>query len=249
MLQPPQNTTAATIETGSTEAARKVAPLGAKRRKRRLSPKFTKSLEIAGGVAALSLAVAMASWSWNDNKDWRACTAQGGSAKMRVEICDAVIQARKQSGVYLAAAYRARAGAEAERQNVVEALQDLDTAIALAPKTPSHWLARCRLRADNAIDLDLALEDCAVALALRPNWEAASDAKALTLLKLERFDQARRAFDMGGQSGPSVAWRQYGRGLAKQALGDGAGGQADMAAALQREPAIAKSFADAGFAP
>ncbi|HAJ47701.1 MAG TPA: hypothetical protein DCL54_14090, partial [Alphaproteobacteria bacterium] len=146
-------------------------------------------------------------------------------------------------------AYYRRAIANVRQAKIVEALGDYDQAIALQPASHTFLNGRCWFRATQGIDLDLALKDCDEAVRLRPDFAAAIDSRAFVLLRLERFAEARQAYDLALQSQPSSAWAFYGRGLARLREGDTAGGRTDLAMAMQIQPGIDQEFAKFGEVP
>ena len=103
------------------------------------------------------------------------------------------------------------------------------------------WLLNniCWSMAVLAFDLDRALVDCDAASA---SGEAGViDSRALVLLQLERFKEARVAYDQALAAAPSQSSSLYGRGLARLALSD-ASGSDDIQRALEIDIDAAEDF-------
>jgi len=92
--------------------------------------------------------------------------------------------------------------------------------------------------------LDLALKDCAQALALKPENASYLDSQALVLLRLERYQDAIASYDVALQKKPGLASSLYGRGLAKQRVGED--GSADLEAARKANPQIEQTYDNMG---
>jgi len=98
----------------------------------------------------------------------------------------------------------------------------------------------CWAQALEAFDLDQAMADCDVAAA---TGEAAYiDSRAMVLLQMERYAEALAEYDRALAAQPDLAPSNYGRGLARLALGD-EGGREDIATALARDVDAAEDFA------
>ncbi|HEU4625481.1 MAG TPA: aspartyl protease family protein [Steroidobacteraceae bacterium] len=108
---------------------------------------------------------------------------------------------------------------------------------------------RCRARALLNTELDQALNDCNVALKLRPDTPEFLDNRGLVRLRRGEFERAVADYDLVVQREPDNAWALYARGLGKLRQGDAAAGQADIAAATAKEPRIAEEAKYFGLAP
>ncbi len=74
---------------------------------------------------------------------------------------------------------------------------------------------------------------------------ATLDSRAFVLLRLNRNQEAKAAFDEALSVDPKLAPSLYGRSLAERRLGDPAADK-DKAAALDSNPNIVKTYADYG---
>jgi tetratricopeptide (TPR) repeat protein/predicted aspartyl protease len=108
---------------------------------------------------------------------------------------------------------------------------------------------RCWSRALWGQELDQALNDCDVALRLRPETATFLDSRGLVRLRRGEYDQAIGDYDHALSLGSKDAWSYYGRGVAKLRKGLTAEGNADIAAATAREPNIAEVAGKRGIAP
>jgi tetratricopeptide (TPR) repeat protein/predicted aspartyl protease len=108
---------------------------------------------------------------------------------------------------------------------------------------------RCRARALLDAELDKALEDCNLALKLRPDTAHFLDARGLVRLRLKDFDRSIADYDLVIKEQPRNAWAWYGRGLAKLRKGNADDGQADLAAAQELQPHIADEAGHFGLTP
>ena len=98
----------------------------------------------------------------------------------------------------------------------------------------------CWQQAISGFDMDQALQDCDIAVS---SGEAAViDSRAMVLLHLGRYDEARAAYDQALSALPNLPASLYGRGLARRALGD-AGGEADLTRAKALDIDVAEDFA------
>ncbi|TFW24045.1 tetratricopeptide repeat protein [Duganella callida] len=96
------------------------------------------------------------------------------------------------------------------------------------------------------VNLPAALSACEAALALRPTDAYALDSKAFVLLRLQRYREARAAYDQALAQRPDLPASLFGRGLARLRLGDSTGGQADLRAARTRDAGVDAEFAAMG---
>ncbi|MBU2270618.1 MAG: tetratricopeptide repeat protein [Alphaproteobacteria bacterium] len=97
----------------------------------------------------------------------------------------------------------------------------------------------CWAQALEAFDLDQALADCNAALAA---GEAAFiDSRAMVLLQMGRYEEARADYERAVAAAPDQAPSIYGLGLARLALGDEAGRE-DLERARRRDIDVAEDF-------
>jgi tetratricopeptide (TPR) repeat protein len=128
------------------------------------------------------------------------------------------------------------------------AIEDFDQAIRLNAVYIAAWNDRCFSEAMIS-RLEQALQDCNEAMRLhRPDAEIADsiihDSRGFVLLKLKQYDGAIADYDAALGGRPNAAWSLYGRGMARRAKGDKAGGDADVAAAQRIDADIAAKFED-----
>jgi tetratricopeptide (TPR) repeat protein len=98
-------------------------------------------------------------------------------------------------------------------------------------------------------DYEGAVAQCRAALARRPDYAYAHAVLGLALLKLQRPEQAARAFDRYLQCGGRPLADVYrGRGTARVRLGDYLGARDDYARALELQPGDAELYAHRGWA-
>jgi tetratricopeptide (TPR) repeat protein len=109
--------------------------------------------------------------------------------------------------------------------------------------------ARCWARALTGQGLDQALDDCNFALRQRPNTADFLESRGFVYLRQGRYDKAVADYDAALALDRKLAWALYGRGLARQHLGQAAAGQADIAAATALAPKIAADAASHGIGP
>nr|WP_314436772.1 DUF3857 domain-containing protein [uncultured Brevundimonas sp.] len=98
----------------------------------------------------------------------------------------------------------------------------------------------CWSQAVAGFDPEQTLADCDVAA--RAGEAAFIDSRALALLQLERFEDAKIAYDQALAVNPRLGASLYGRGLARLALGD-AEGEEDLRRARTQNIDVAEDFA------
>ncbi len=115
-------------------------------------------------------------------------------------------------------------------------------------QTAQGYNIRCWARANQGRELDRALDDCNRAIRVVRN---ASDLENRGLVHLRRteYDPAIDDYDAALKLRPNLPWALYGRGLARLAKGDAAGGAADIAAAKAVFPRIVEITRARGIAP
>lgn len=155
-----------------------------------------------------------------------------------------------------ALAHLARATAYRKKSDAVNASADFTEAIRLdgvplnsGAKEPLLLNDRCWARAIAMIELDAALADCNEAMRLRPGFVAALDSRAFLRLKQGQFRDALTDYDSVLMESPMDPYSLYGRGVTKLRLGDAAGGNADIAAALPLQTGLREEMAAYGVTP
>lgn len=143
-------------------------------------------------------------------------------------------------------AYTARGLAYEVKGDFERALADFGKAIDLDPRNAVAYNSRCWLRATAGRDLDRALSDCDAAVRLAPDDADAINSRGFVYLRLDRLDEAVRDYDAALKIDAASADALYGRGIARLKQGVTAGGQADIAAAKERQTDIADVYAGYG---
>ncbi|WP_271085192.1 DUF3857 domain-containing protein [Brevundimonas sp. NIBR11] len=138
---------------------------------------------------------------------------------------DAAIAVAPDNVDVLALRGRARAAAG----DVTGARADFDRLRAEARGDPILLNNVCWGQALAAFDLDRALADCDAAIAGAAE-AGFIDSRAMVLLQMERYAEAKSAYDLALADRPNLIASLYGRGLARIALGDAAGSE-DLARA------------------
>lgn len=115
-----------------------------------------------------------------------------------------------------------------------------------ASDTAWHMNEICWLMAVRNVSLPTALFICDAALERRPDYWAALDSRGLLLLRLERNQEALAAFEAVLASKTNSMHSLMGRGIARKRLGDHAGGDADIKAALAADPSLGRTYAGYG---
>jgi tetratricopeptide (TPR) repeat protein len=130
-----------------------------------------------------------------------------------------------------------------------KALADTAHIFRLAPDAATSWAIRCRIRAIMKTNLDKAGADCAQAMKLDPKNTQVLGAAGLLQFQLGNMKDATTDFDRALGISPNLAGALYMRGVIELHGGNGAAGNADIAAATAQDPAIADSFSDLGIHP
>ena len=127
------------------------------------------------------------------------------------------------------------------------AVKAYDQAISLDATYP--WALNNRCYAKAILGDSSAIADCNKALRQMQNFET-YDSRGFAYLKLNQFDNAIADYDTALTRFPTnrgfEAYSLYGRGIAKLRKGDVAGGNADIAAALERDRDMAGKMAKMG---
>lgn len=128
-------------------------------------------------------------------------------------------------------------------------LADSTEIFKLMPDSAAAFLVRCRVRAVMKSELEKAAADCAEALQRAPHNTEVFAASAYLRYRQGDLKQAQddcdAALALNGRSSGAL----YLRGVIRLKQGDAAGGSEDIAAAKERNPTIAASFADIGVSP
>lgn len=208
-------------------------------------------------------------WAYSRLKDYpRALTDLNAYIKAETQVADGYLErgivyaAQKNAPLAIAdfsqairlsptltTAYMRRASMKLELRDFPGAIADLDVAVQQAPALALNYNNRCWARALWGQGLDLALADCDAAIKMRDTSMARGN-RAMVRLRLGQpqlaFDDYEASLKLSANPPASSL---YGRGLAHMRLGRVAEGQADMAAALAKDPAAAEYFQRAGLAP
>lgn len=92
------------------------------------------------------------------------------------------------------------------------------------------------------VELERALAACEAALARNPDNVAALDSRAFTLLRLQRYPESIAAYDAVVKLDSDNAHFLYGRGIARRRASQAEAADADISAALARNPAVADEY-------
>jgi tetratricopeptide (TPR) repeat protein len=126
------------------------------------------------------------------------------------------------------------------------ALNDLDEMMKNETVEPYHVLAlHCSYAAIAGL-AEMAELTCNRAIATQTHDIGDYDSLGLAHLKMKAWDKAIADYDHALYTRPDLTISLYGRGLAKLARGDLAGGHADIAAATRDEPDIANIMSKLG---
>lgn len=119
------------------------------------------------------------------------------------------------------------------------ALADMDRMMKIETEHPEYVLASyCYVGALAGV-LEMAELACQEAIARNPHDIGQYDSLGFVHLRMKKWDQAIADYNMALTKRPDLTYSLYGRGIAKRARGDIAGGNADLAAATSAEPDIA----------
>lgn len=146
----------------------------------------------------------------------------------------------------LAAALEGRAEVYALTGKGELALADAAHIFQLLPDAATSYAERCRIRAILKSDFDKAQADCGEAQKLAANDTQALGAAGYLQFRMGHLKEAEADFDKVLAISPTLPGALYMRGVIRLKSGDAAGGNADIAAAKNKNPAIADSFSDIG---
>ena len=126
------------------------------------------------------------------------------------------------------------------------AMADADRLVQIDGADASSYALRCVVRGMSANGLADALADCDHALSIAKDDKTVRDDRALTLLKMGRYDEA--IADCNAALGPEGKHPDslYLRGVIERRKGDTAAASADIAAALASDSGVAERFARFG---
>jgi tetratricopeptide (TPR) repeat protein len=146
----------------------------------------------------------------------------------------------------------AESDAYAETGRYPLALQLLNSWIAAHPddeRRPAALLSRCLVRGMLGQQLDAALDDCNTARRQLSSNSMLLFDRGIVELRLKQYDKAITDFSDTLKLQPRLARAFYARGLARAAKGDKPGGNADLQAALDIDPRVARTFRDVDLGP
>jgi tetratricopeptide (TPR) repeat protein len=129
------------------------------------------------------------------------------------------------------------------------ALDALDQAMVFETEHPEHVLAQHCWVAAVAGLLQMAELTCTTAIQKQSHDIGDYDSLGLVHLKMKAWDKAIADYNRALYTTPDMTLSLYGRGVARCARGDIAGGRADIAAARAGEPDIANIMARLGVPP
>lgn len=127
-----------------------------------------------------------------------------------------------------------------------QAIADYSAAIVLDPRFGVAYNNRALVRAILGSDLVKALADSDEALKLLPLNLDVRETRGFVFLKLGDPALALHEYSVALEGDPNLAVSLYGRGLAKNWLGDARGAELDQAAALTINPDVEREFASYG---
>jgi tetratricopeptide (TPR) repeat protein len=157
------------------------------------------------------------------------------------------VLARTQHGISYAFAYASIA--EEMLHHDDDALADLDQEMKSETEYPFYVLAHHCFMAAIADQLGMAELTCMEAIAKQNRDIGTYDSLGLVHLKMKQYAKAIDDYNHSLQVRPDLTVSLYGRGIARHATGDIAGGDADIAAARRDEPNIASIMASMGVKP
>ncbi|WP_343684919.1 tetratricopeptide repeat protein [Asticcacaulis sp.] len=136
-----------------------------------------------------------------------------------------------------------------ETSQKTEALKEVAALKRENPRDANVLNSVCWSLATHNVELEAALVDCEAGLKLVPVSYMTLDSRAFVKLRLKRFDEAIADYDLSLDISPDRSVSLFGRGLAKLAKGDQAGGEADLKAARALSYDIDDVFAGYGLRP
>lgn len=137
--------------------------------------------------------------------------------------------------------FRARCSLNMQINKYGNALRDCEKAVQIDPTNTGASTERCAILAGASLN-DRAVSACTHALSLIPGNLPALFARGRAYLKSGRAELALADFESAVRLDKKSAISLYGRGLAKQALGDTTGGRSDMEDAEDISPNIGAAY-------
>jgi len=119
------------------------------------------------------------------------------------------------------------------------ALADMDQMLKIETTAPWRVLNTYCFIAGVAGQLDMAELTCQDSISRNAHDTGQYDSLGFAHLRMKAWEKAIADYNTALDSRPDLTFSLYGRGIAKHALGDKAGGDADIAAATKDEPDIA----------
>jgi tetratricopeptide (TPR) repeat protein len=149
----------------------------------------------------------------------------------------------------LAAAFAARAETYALTGKAQSALADAEQIFKLEPNDAYSYAFRCRIRAILNVELETAHADCDAAMKKDSRNAQVFDAAGFLQYRMGHWKDAATDYDSALGFNARLAGALFMRGVIKRHDGDATGGDADIARAKDRDPAIADRFAAMGVTP
>jgi tetratricopeptide (TPR) repeat protein len=149
----------------------------------------------------------------------------------------------------LIGAYGARAETYAVTGQHDLAMADAAAIFRLVPDSAAPYAFRCHIRAAMKAELDAALADCKEAVRRDGRDTQVLDATGFVQFRLGHLKDAAADYDAAIARNSRLAGALFMRGIIKLREGDAPGGNADIVAAKDIEPAIADRFAEYGVTP
>jgi tetratricopeptide (TPR) repeat protein len=163
-------------------------------------------------------------------------------AELRRSACDRLLATPTLEDAERARAHHNRGDAKLTLGDLEGAVEDYTRTLDLDSNHAEALHHRCWVRALLGRELAQALADCNEAARLRPGDAKIVSARALTLLKMKRFQDAIAGYDDALKLEPDDADRLYARGIAKQRAGHREDAASDIAAAQAIDPDVAVNF-------
>ena len=149
----------------------------------------------------------------------------------------------------LVGAYGSRAETYAVMGQHDLAMADTEAIFRLVPDSAAPYAFRCHIRAAMKTELDAALADCNEAAKHDARDTQVLEASGFVQFRLGHLKEAAANYDAALSRNSRLAGALFMRGIIKLRGEDTSGGNADIAAAKDIEPAIADRFAEYGVTP
>jgi tetratricopeptide (TPR) repeat protein len=186
------------------------------------------------GVASISTLPAL---SQSDDAAAICTGRSSASADERVRACSSLIDSRAFNGDQLAILYTSRGSAWRSQGNPDRALADQNEAVSLQPDSAIVHFNRA-VTWQSKQQADRAISDYGEAIRLAPDFAMAYKNRGDTFFAIADYDRAIADYDTALRLQPQYAEGVARRGLAKLRKGDPNGGNADIRAAREIDPAI-----------